>query len=162
MHRVAHIPSAGRFQRGSGSLEIALGLLILATLMVALIDLSRWMYAWNAAAEATRFGARLASICERSSDAQRAIRQQMRAWLPDLPIDQASTVIRIDYEDATGSLSSSCGADDCAQVSVWLDGYRLSALGGLVPGGALPIPAVRASVTRESLRSNSGACQPNS
>lgn len=148
-------------QRGSGALEIALGMLMLATLLVALIDVSRWLHAWNAAGEATRLGARLASICERSDDAQRAIRQQMRVWLPDLTAERESTVIRIDYESPAGAPSASCGVDDCAQVSVWLDGYQIAALGGLVPGGRLPLPAMRTSVTRESLNTQSGPCRSN-
>ena len=151
--------SPRRLQRGSGALEIALGILMLAALMVALIDFSRWLYAWNAAGEATRLGARLASICERSDQAQRAIRQQMRAWLPDLTAESESSVIRIDYESPAGVPSASCDVDDCVQVSVWLDGYRIAALGGLVPGGVLPLPVMRASVTRESMNAQSGTCR---
>ena len=148
-------------QRGAAVLEIALSLLILSLLLVGFIDATRWLHAMNAASEATRLGARLASICERSSDSAQAIRNQMRFWLPDLSADRASSVIRIGYEDPPGVSSASCDASTCRQVSVWLEGYAIPALGGLVPGGALPLPSMRSSVVRESLQSRTGTCAPS-
>ena len=153
---------AGRArQRGAAVLEIALSLLLLSLLLVGFIDATRWLHAWSAANEATRLGARLGSICERSSDSARAIRNQMRFWLPDLSGDRAASVIRIDYEDPPGVSSASCDAGTCRQVSVWLEGYAIPAIGGLVPGGVLPLPAMRSSVVRESLQSRTGACAPS-
>lgn len=154
-------PSSRSRQRGAGIVELALSLLILSFVLVLFVDVARWLHAWSAAGEATRLGARLASLCERSSDAQQAIRDQMRVWLPDLSRERAAQVVRIDYENPAGVLSASCDVSTCRQVSVWLSGYSISALGGLVPGGLLPLPAMRASVVRESLQSRTGACTPS-
>ena len=147
-------------QHGASLVEITLSILILAVLLTLFVDVSRWLHAWSAAGEATRLGARLAALCERGADGEQAIREQMRMWLPDLSRARAASVIRIDYEDPAGTPSASCDARSCRQVSVWLDGHAIAALGGLVPGGQLPLPAMRASVVRESLQSRTGACAP--
>ena len=149
-------------QSGAAAVEMALATLMLIVVLLVLVDVSRWLHAWNAASDATRLGARLASICERSADGQRAVRDQMRPWLPELAPARAAQVIRVEYQDSTGASSPTCGVDDCRQVSVWLDGYAISALGGLVPGGALPLPRLRATVIREGLQSRTGACRPAS
>lgn len=161
MSPVCQAPGNRSRQQGAAAVEIALALLLLSILAVGMIDVSRWLHAWSAAGEATRLGARLVSVCEKTSDAQRAIRDQMRVWLPDLPSERTTQVIRIDYEDPAGTVSSTCDASSCRQVSVWLQGYSITALGGLVPGGTLPLPSMRASVVRESLQSHSGACAPS-
>ena len=148
-------------QTGAGTVEISLALLILVFIVVALIDASRWLHAWSAAGEATRLGSRLASICDRSAESQSAIRMQMRPWLTELTLARAPSVIRIDYEGQGAMPSPSCDASDCRQVAVWLEGYAITALGGLVPGAVLPLPALRASAARESLQSRSGACRTN-
>jgi len=161
MQRPDTRPSRRSRQYGAGIVELALSLLILAFVLVLFVDVARWLHAWSAAGEATRLGARLASLCERSSDAQQAIRDQIRVWLPDLSRERAAQVVRIEYENPAGVASSSCDASSCRQVTVWLDGYSINALGGLVPGGLLPLPPMRSSVVRESLQSRTGACTPS-
>lgn len=140
----------------------AVSLLVLSVLLIAFIDATRWLSAWSSATEATRLGARLAAICVREEASARAIRAAMLGWLVELDSVQAASVIRIDYEDDNASASNSCTESNCRQVSVYLDGYRISALGGLARSGGLPLPALRSSVPRESLSIRSGACAASS
>ena len=137
---------------------MAVALALLVVLILGFIDGARWLAAWVYATEATRYGARLAALCTRSEQSAQAVRSAMQAWLPELPANAAASVVLIEYEDAQAGASSTCTQSDCAQVSVRLQGYSISSLGGLVSGGRLPLPTLRASVARESLNVTSGAC----
>lgn len=152
--------SSARYQTGEGLVGMTLSLLVLAALILGVIDGARWLSAWSSASEATRFGARLASVCERTEQSAQAIRSQMRVWLPELKLASVSSVIRIVYEDAQSTESGSCDQSNCRQVTVYLQGYGISGIGGLTPSGWLPLPTLRASVAREGLTVRSGACAP--
>lgn len=67
-------------QSGLASIEFAMTATIFFVFLFALIEFSRFMFAWNTAAEATRLAARLASICDLSNTTiQNKVRQYIEA-----------------------------------------------------------------------------------
>lgn len=64
-----------RRQRGVAIVEFALVAMLLFTLLIGIMDFGRWLYTLNAAAEATRLGARLAAVCSKSD--QNNIKEKM-------------------------------------------------------------------------------------
>ena len=50
-------------QAGATRVEFALVLLIFLAFMLGVVDFSRLLFTWNAAAEVTRAGARYAVVC---------------------------------------------------------------------------------------------------
>lgn len=155
-------PGSGRFgpnrHRGAGAVEMAIASVFMVTLLIACIDVARWLLTWNAAAEATRMGARLAAICAPGASTQTLIRSRMRALLPWMGAAEAVQVIRFDYLDAEGRSSPTCGVDDCRMASVWLEGYAVRPLTGWWSNGGLAIPPSRATVSRESMEVTKGVC----
>ncbi|MEN9760189.1 MAG: hypothetical protein RI906_15 [Pseudomonadota bacterium] len=146
-----------RMQRGAAAVEMAIVSLIFLSLLLAVIDLSRWLYAFNAASEATRLGARLAAICARDITRQNVIRMRMQPFVPELTAARAETVIGFDYQDANGRSAPSCGSTDCRLVSVWLQGHTIRSIAWFLPG-EMALPAVRSSVSRESMEITEGVC----
>lgn len=70
-------------QRGATLVELCLVLLAFVVFLFALADLSRLLFIWNAAAEATRLGARYAVVCD-DSTRQSAVLGRMQSVLPDI------------------------------------------------------------------------------
>jgi hypothetical protein len=91
---------------------------------------------WHAAAEATRVGARTASVSAINSP---NITAAMRNILPSLTDSQ----IAVEY------LPSGCDADSCEVIKVSIDSYAITPL--IMPGAEIPIPASTTTVQRESL-----------
>lgn len=100
-----HAPS------GSTSVEFALVLMAYLTVLLGILDFSRMLFTWNAANEATRWGARTAVVCDKG-DA--AVLAHMRSILPQL----TSANVQVNWFDATGAQSTTCTASTCAGVEV--------------------------------------------
>lgn len=90
-----------RRNRGSATVEFAASLLILLTFMLAIIDFSRMLFTWNAAAEAARAGARWAVVCD-DTNQKTAVLARMQGMLPQIgDIDLA-------WEGPAGCTSANC------------------------------------------------------
>lgn len=71
------------FQRGAAAVEFSLVLLMFLMFLLAVTDFSRMLFAWNAAAEATRLGARYAVVCDDTGQ-KAPVLARMKAMLPDI------------------------------------------------------------------------------
>ena len=80
-------------QQGMVAVEFALITIILVTLMFGVIEMSRALFYWNTATEATRLGARLAVVCDQDAS---AIKTKMQAMLSVLETDK----INVTYSPA--------------------------------------------------------------
>lgn len=127
--------------RGATAVEFAVASLLFFGLTIGIIEFARWMYVVNAAVEATRFGARVAAVCDKN-DA--TVRDRMRMILPSL----ADTNIAISYP------TSACTNTLCEPVTVSIQNYSLSLLIPLAPL-TVPIPSLSTSIPAESLSSAS-------
>lgn len=94
--------------RGTTAVEFALVLTVALMFIFGVIEVGRTLLAFNTAAEATRLGARLATLCDPSSAAITKIKTRMVSMLPDL----TTSNIAITY-GPTG-----CSALTCETVTV--------------------------------------------
>jgi Flp pilus assembly protein TadG len=88
-------------QQGAAIVEFAFVAVVLFTVLLAIMDFGRILFAWNAAAEATRWGARVAVVCDKLSPDQ--IRDKMKRILPEL----TNANIVINYYNPEGTINNS-------------------------------------------------------
>ncbi|WP_157263423.1 TadE/TadG family type IV pilus assembly protein [Azohydromonas aeria] len=140
-------------QRGAMAVEFGLGAFLLCTALLGAIEVSRLLWVWNAGAEATRLGARLAAVC--SPDENR-IKTRMLAQLPPGIV---TTNISLTYSNPGGG-GGACNANNCRFVSVELQGYTHQLLMPLPTSlGAIAMPSFTTTVPREVMDSgNSPEC----
>ena len=129
-------PCNRRLQGGTAAVEFSLTITIFFVLVMGIFEFGRVVYAWNAAAEATRAGARAASVSAMHSA---NIAAQMRRVIADLKDSQ----ITVDYQPA------GCDPDNCEAITVSVLGYAISPL--MMPVPVLPVPISTTTVQRESL-----------
>lgn len=128
-------------QRGIVIVEFALSASLLLMLLLGIMEISRLMFYWNTATEATRLGARIASVCALD---HAEIKDRMTVLFPVI----AAADIRIDY------LPDGCSASDCEQLTVSIT--KLDLLPTSIPflPLALQLPSFSTSLPRESMRSH--------
>ena len=106
-----------RAQYGAVVIEFALVLLMFLAFLFGIIEASRMLYAWNAATQAARVGARYAVVCADGTDTYKdAVLQRMRKWAPQI------STIAIDWSPA------SCTASTCESVTVSVTGLEYRAV----------------------------------
>lgn len=130
----------GARQRGATAVEFALVAIVFLTLILGIMEFGRWVYKLNAASEATRYGARIAVVCDLGDS---AVQDRMRIFLP---------------EAANGNISvawspTGCTASTCETVTVSLTNLSIGGIAWFLPSG-LPIPSFSHTLTRESMRSS--------
>ena len=123
-------------QAGAMIIEFALVALLFFTLLLGIMELGRWLFTLNAAAEATRWGARLAVVC-RSSET--AIQTHIGVMI------RSNGTLTVSYPSAT------CTTD--CMVTVTLTGATFTPLIPLMPAGAWPMPDFRTTLPGEALGS---------
>src|SRR3954468_15492772 len=93
-------------QSGATAVEFALILIIFLTVFLGILDFARMLWTWNAATEATRWGARVSVVCDKGAAAVVASMQKM---LPQL----TSSNVQIDWYDTAGAVSTTCTFANC-------------------------------------------------
>lgn len=132
--------SLRKCQRGAAMIEFALGLMVFLLAVMAVIELARFMLAFNMAAEATRLAARLASTCDMGSTQQAQIRNQVRVFV------QSSGQIQVGARSDWLTLTywpTACTQTTCQQVQASLT--HLEAV--------LPLPLVSLTIALPPFRS---------
>jgi Flp pilus assembly protein TadG len=130
-------------QAGSTTVEFALVMLIFLTFLLAITDFSRMLYTWNAANEATRTGARYASVCDPTTNEAQVL-AKMQTVLPQI------TDISLVWEDELGN--TSCTTETCVAVTVTIDNLKykwISPIAGLAGLAPLNMPRFKTYLTRE-------------
>ncbi|WP_418146890.1 TadE family protein [Variovorax paradoxus] len=131
-------------QVGATTVEFALVLMLFLTFLLGIMDFARMLWTWNAAAEATRWGARAAVVCDRDAT---VVLSKMQKFLPQLTAANVS----IDWYDAAGSVSTACTAANCSGVNVRilnLDYQWISPI-GFGTHAAIPMPSFSTYLPRE-------------
>ena len=103
-------PSLAR-QRGVAAVEFGLVCLVFLTLLIGIMEMGRLLFYWNTAAEATRWGARLAVVCDLNDS---IIKEKMQAMLPLL----RSTDISVSYSPSTCAVDAATARASCESVTV--------------------------------------------
>lgn len=137
MKRMSSMSPPRKYQRGAAAVEFALVGVVFFMLLIGIVEMGRVLFTWNAAAEATRYGARVAVVCPRD-DA--AILGRMQKIMPAL----AAANVSVSY------LPSGCSAADCQQVSVSIQGMPVTTL---IPVAAavIQMPPFTTTLPRESM-----------
>lgn len=98
-------------QGGATTVEFALILIFYLTFLLGVLDLSRLLWTWNAASEATRWGARTAVVCDRDAA---AVLARMKTFVPQLTEEN----VQVEWYDGAGNVSASCTFANCQGVNV--------------------------------------------
>ena len=116
-------------ERGATTVELAFVLLVFLMFLLSVLDFSRMLFTWNAAAEAARLGARYAVVCATTSSQAQAL-AKMQSLMPEIG---GATMTW----DPAG-----CDSSTCEGVTVTITGLNfrwLSPITGLViPVRSLP------------------------
>ena len=142
-------------QQGAATVEFALVITVFLTLLLAIVDFGRVLYAWNAAAEATRWGARIAVVCDQLSPDQ--VRSKMKIILPEL----ADANIAINWYNPEGTVNNSCDTSNCKGVEVSITGLTVQPISPFM-GFIMPaIPPLQTYLPRESMQAVNAAGDQN-
>lgn len=126
-------------QSGAAAVEFALVSTLFFMILFGAIEMGRLLWTWNAAAEATRLGARMAVVCNVN---EANIVTRMRERLPAL---QASNV-SLEY------VPNGCSDANCQYVRVSLAGYTHQAIIPFAPL-SIDIPPFQTTLPREFMQS---------
>jgi Flp pilus assembly protein TadG len=126
-------------QRGATAVEFAIVASLFFILLLGIVEMGRLLWTWNAAAEATRLGARMAVVCDKN-DA--SIVTRMRERLAALQPSNVSVTY----------FPSGCTDATCQTVRVALAGYTHQPI---IPFLALsiPIPSFQTTLPKEFMQS---------
>jgi Flp pilus assembly protein TadG len=117
-------------QLGATTIELAFVLVFFFMFLLGVTDISRMLFTWNAATEATRAGARYAVVCAAPGN-QAQVLQKMRLMVPEIG------AIALDWAPNNGCDPTTCTG---VTVSVTSLNYRWISpiVRGLIPVRALP------------------------
>jgi Flp pilus assembly protein TadG len=127
---------------GATMVEYALGLVLFLTFLLAVTDLGRMLFTWNAANEATRAGARYAVVCDDTTQSA-AVLARMQQLLPQI------SSITVQWSPG------GCTVGTCEGVTVSITGLNyqwVSPVGGAAAVAAIPMPAFSTYLPRERMR----------
>ena len=153
MSRRPHFHISPARQVGAKTVEFAIVALLFFSLLLGIMDFGRMLFTWNAAAEATRWGARIAVVCDKLTPDQ--VRTRMRNILPQL----TNTNIAITYYNPAGTVDPFCTIDTCKAVEVSLSGFTFDPISPFIPG--LALPDFRTYLLRESMEAVNAAGDQN-
>ena len=141
MRRHLKFSTAWRAQRGAVAVEFAIVATVFFMVLFGALEFARMLWTWNAAAEAARYGARLAVVCDLN---EANIKVKMRTRLATL----TNANIALSY------LPGGCTATTCQTATVTLSGYVFTSL---IPFIAIAptLPAFTTTLSRESMSSTS-------
>ncbi len=131
-------------QRGATAVEFALTLIFFLTVVLGILDFSRMLWTWNAANEATRWGARTAAVCDQGAA---AVVRNMQVFLPQLTTEN----VQVTWFDEAGQVSTTCDATSCAGVEVRIRdlNYQWISPVGFSTYGAIGMPGFSTYLPRE-------------
>jgi Flp pilus assembly protein TadG len=133
-------------QRGAAAVEFALVATLFFTVLFGVIEMGRLLWIWNAAVEATRFGARMAVVCD-INDTDIVTRMQQR--LPGV----TGVNIAVDYLNPPAPVNT-CTTADCKAVRVSLSGYVHQPIIPFVPLN-ITLPPFATTLRKEFMQSAS-------
>ena len=144
-----------RPQHGATIVEFALVVSVFITLLLAITDFGRILYTWNAAAEATRWGARVAVVCDQLTPDQ--IRSKMKVILPQL----TDPNIVINWYNPEGTINNSCDSSNCKGVEVSITGFTVQPISPFMGFIMPPVPSFKTYLPRESMQAINPAGDKN-
>lgn len=120
-----------------------MAVVVLMALVMAGVDVFRWLFAMGSAHVAVREGVRQAAVCDPGSA---GVAARMAPWL--------ATAVpgRIEVQASPSGCTPDAGRGQaCQSVQVSVSGYAVPPLSWMLP--SLPLPTLSSSLPRESLDS---------
>lgn len=145
-------------QQGAAAVEFALVAIVFFMLLFGVMEMARILFTWNSAVEATRYGARVAAVCDiDKTKPHTEIVQRMQLIMPNLPADKVDVSYLPDScnKDGTG------GNEPCKWVKVAIEDLSVQTY---IPsiGRLWDMPEFSTTLPRESLDSaNNCRCTNN-
>ena len=139
-------------QCGATAVEFALVLLLFLTFLLAVTDFGRMLYTWNAAAEATRAGARYAAVCDSGTNKAQVL-AKMQTLLPQL----TDANLSLAWQDDMGN---SCTPSTCMGVTVTVNNLQyqwISPIAGHAALARFTMPTFKTFLTREIMRQDTNS-----
>lgn len=133
-------------QRGATIIEFALVLMVFLTFFFGILDFARMLWTWNAANEATRWGARVAVVCPQDTA---KVLDRMQQFLPQLT---AANVV-VDWYNAAGNLDNTCTPATCGAVNIRIRDLNyqwITPVGFSLPN-AIAMPSFSTYLPREAM-----------
>lgn len=133
-----------RYQKGATAVEFGLVAIVFFSVLLGILEFGRVLYTWNAAAEATRWGARQAVVCAQGSS---SVLSHMQRIMPSLTTANVS----IQWYDGSGAVSTTCDSSSCAGIAVKVTGLTISTIAPInwIGFSTLTIPGFSTYVPRE-------------
>lgn len=146
---------AGKFkQRGVAAVEFAFIAMVFFTLLVGIMEFGRWLFTLNSVAEATRWGARTAVVCNMNAD---AIKDRMKLISRGLTDDMIAVhYLGLNKDGACDLDNSAIACQQFVEVGVGIEAGAQSdyELNLLFPFGVtVAIPPFSTMLPAESLES---------
>lgn len=141
-----HVHVSGK-QGGAAAVEFALVAIVFFILLLGIVEMGRVLFTWNAATEATRYGARVAAVCDINDS---AIVNRMQRIMPNL----AAGNVGIAY------LPDGCNKSNCTYVRVSLVDLQVTTHIPVV-SALLSVPPFATVIPRESLESTNSDGEEN-
>lgn len=132
--------------RGSTVVEFAFVALMFFALLFGIMEFGRVLFTWNSAAEATRYGARVAVVCAPNS--RPLVLKRMQRILPAM----SDSHLVLNYEPG------GCTAENCQWVKVGLQNITITTMIPIPGGLQFTIPPFSTSLSRESMDSAADVC----
>lgn len=129
-------------QKGAAAVEFALIAILFFSLLLGILEFGRVLFTYNSAVEATRYGARVAVVCDIGST---AVVSRMQLILPAI----ATANVAVNYEP------TACIQATCQRVKVKIQGLSVTPLIPVL-NVTLPVPSAETSLLRESLANSIG------
>ena len=128
-------------QKGAAAIEFALIAIIFFTILIGILELGRVLFYMNSAAEATRFGARIAVVCNIDAPGIKSNMKKRLAILTD-------NDIKVKYEDG-------CSQATCKLITVSIIPVNLATFIPFVPDSisSITLPSFSTTLPRESMDS---------
>ena len=145
------MPKRARTQGGAAMIEFALTFALFWLVFIGLIELSRVMLAWNAAADAVQAAARVESIKKDSAQAN----DKVKAMLAASGQMSADWEVKPVYYDAAGAQTTECA--EAVLVELPLENANLTTL---IPLDALKTISLSPDRFRTTVLRESMECSP--
>jgi Flp pilus assembly protein TadG len=130
-------------QRGAALVEFALVFTIFLTFFLGITDFARMLWTWNAANEATRWGARIAVVCDKGAA---RVLNRMQVFLPQL----TASDVQIDWYNGAGAIDNTCDHTNCAGVSVSIKNLNFQWISPMKAiASSIPLPGFSTYLPRE-------------
>ncbi|MGV1046075.1 TadE/TadG family type IV pilus assembly protein [Limnohabitans sp.] len=138
-------------QKGVVILEFTLCFVIFWIVFMGVIEFSRTLVSWNAAQEATRMAAKMASTCNKNATQSFQINSKLSYLLQSagqVDLSERMDWLQLDY------FPVGCSANTCEQVQARLNDVRLQLMFSGFAGFPVEIllPENRTTVMRESMQ----------